>query len=248
MKRTDGPVAADPATVGQKDRQATVTNYMNTFVTAALSLEPEISLLAQTVLEPVDHVITDGRESIDRLCQAYDSAPGDFAEQNPDIRLNKGIPIRIEQGVYLAQNQKAPGRDLKKIQAFFGVTLDQLKAANPRRIHWPDLLDEGEALALPPMTIVTDEKELSSLTSISEKYGCDTKLLAALNRDTPGLLSAGQSVHLMGGLKICAGLNPRHSRRRVYRHASRPRHGPPDRGSGADHGPVHPSRLPRHGK
>lgn len=185
----------------KKDRQATVTNYMNTFVTAALSLEPEISLLAQTVLESVDHVITDGRESIDRLCQAYDSAPGDFAEQNPDIRLNKGIPIRIEQGVYLAQNQKAPGRDLKKIQAFFGVTLDQLKAANPRRIHWPDLLDEGEALALPPMTIVTDEKELSSLTSISEKYGCDTKLLAALNRDTPGLLSAGQSVHLMGGLK-----------------------------------------------
>ncbi len=187
--------------------QNVIGNYMNAAVTGE-SIDPAHSVVfteADPAQDPPPQVKLTDTDTLADIAYRYYSNVGDLVElpTNTELKLADKVEVHIDHGLYFV-TPNAPGGALSQIIDHFGITLDQLKQANPKRTDWPDTLPTGTALRLPKLTVVVQDssKGGNTLASLADYFGVNLTSLAAQNQHMPGLLGADQLMTISGGPRL----------------------------------------------
>ncbi|RBL89313.1 LysM peptidoglycan-binding domain-containing protein [Chitinophaga flava] len=185
--------------------QNTVTNYMNAVVTTQ-SIDPNRAVLYAEA-NPVANlsIAADNVQTLALLSQAYYANAATLAKDNDRLLLRQRIQIQVTAGTYEV-GPDAPGGSLSSIAAFFGTTVDAIKAANPAQQNWPDPLPMYTAIYLPAITVSVNIN--MTLADIVHKYGVNLTSLANSNSDVAGLFADNQQVKINSGPFITSSTVP----------------------------------------
>jgi hypothetical protein len=139
--------------------------------------------------------------SLDAMALNYYADVAEIAVANEDKTLVNGSKIWVTEGLY--QPPPGPGVPLSTIQSNFSVTLDQLRAANPRYAGaLPDPVLFPVTLNLPSMELtVATSASSASFAAIAGYYGQAVASLAAdaRNRAVSPIFASGQKIAIESG-------------------------------------------------
>ncbi|MEQ9404784.1 MAG: hypothetical protein RIM99_14425 [Cyclobacteriaceae bacterium] len=173
-----------------------ITSYMNALVTSKAVNFSNHTLFAESVPQscplPTDNTIAD-------IVQQYYANVKDIAEVTQHAILQAGLKITISNGVYQV-GIKEPKGGLQGIAAHFEISLDDLKAANPKITEWSDPLPLFTAIFLPDLTVTVGESPGGiTLESIASYYGLSVAFLAGINQNLQGLLTNAKGLTFLSG-------------------------------------------------
>lgn len=169
--------------------QFVLHNYMNALLSdETVDLNTEVCYGQAETLEK--RITLDGSESIREICGAYDTDPSGLLEYNPNTILREGTSLCIRGSSYMADDsEKAPGRKLTDITNYFGITLEDLKAANPQKTEWGEMLALYEAVHLPEIKAVIGEN--TTFETLASFYQVNAAGIAAVNAEVKGIFGMG---------------------------------------------------------
>ncbi len=190
-------IFAAPANEIERNR---LGDYMNAVAIAETVESVNSVVFAES--DPSNFVVASAvLGSLDSIAFDYYTDAVIIATDNKARTLNRGAKIVVREGIY--QPPPGPGIPLSTVLSTFSITLDQLRAANPRyNGALPDPVTLPVALNLPRRELVSGTSSNSgSFDSIASFYGQSVSSLAAdpTNRAVSPIFSPGQSIAIASG-------------------------------------------------
>ncbi len=154
--------------------------------------------------QTLQHHTVESGEMLNRIAQRYYTTPLQIVERNDDINLAQDAKIGVSDGMYMVgPKDSSDPHDWDRgnpeaIAKHFSITLDDLKAANPKITSWPAEFPLYTVLMLPNMEI-TPAPGRERFKSIAEYYGTTVADLADANSTRSGLFTSGTTLSLVQG-------------------------------------------------
>ena len=178
--------------------QNRVSNFTNALVTSQANDGQRSTIFVEADPEPVQYTPL-ASDSLASIAYRYYADLTDLATDNSDYPLAVGQTVVVNAGVYEV-GVAAPGGDLNTIAAWFGTTVDAIKAANPAITDWPALLPLFTVLYLPELQVVIGTSPGgNTLSALAQYYGQSVASLAQRNSGQTGLLDTTGSLLVRGG-------------------------------------------------
>lgn len=183
--------------------QNNVTSYMNVLATGEAIDTSHAVLFAEA--NPYQRSLSsDGAQTLSALAYQYYGNVADIVTDNQTLSLRTGKALLVDEGVYEVRPEgRAPGGNLDTIAAYFGTSVDAIKAANPLQTSWPAVLPLYTALKLPVLTVtIGSSNGGNTFESIASYYGEDLAALGGKNQELAGLFADNQQIIIKGGPDI----------------------------------------------
>ncbi|WP_157043214.1 hypothetical protein [Rhodopseudomonas palustris] len=184
----------------QPELQNAITNYINAVIIGDAVDLSDASIVATSA--GVVHTITTGTEdSLGGIATRYFAQIADVAAAAAPLQLASKATPTVENGVYFVSPlATAAERDPDAIARRFGITLNQLKDANPAITSWQNPLPLYTGLRLPDITLaIGSSPGGTTLAAIAAYYGTTVVALAVDNAELTGLLAANQALTVVSG-------------------------------------------------
>lgn len=185
--------------------QNRLTNFMNAVATGESIDTSDSVVFAQAAPpDPPTQIDAKAADSLSSVAYAYYTNVGDLAQANANLILAQGKKIIVSEGVYeVPPAGVQPGGSLPSIAAYYGTTVEAIRAANPRHTQWPDPLPLYTAIWLPKIEVtVGTSAGGNTVAGIADYYGENLTSLAAHNQFVEGIFAGGQKVTVTGGPSV----------------------------------------------
>ncbi|MBC9909724.1 hypothetical protein [Chitinophaga varians] len=173
-------------------------SYMNVLATARAVDFSSHTLFARTLMQDLQ-ITADNQTSLAGIVRDYFADADQIAAKNKDIPLRTGAVLSLRGGVYEVRDQ-APGWKLNDIAAYFEVTPESVKSANPQITNWDSTLPVFTAIYLPDHTMVVGtSKGGTNIGNIARYYSISVSGIALANRDVTGIFEPGKTISFTSG-------------------------------------------------
>lgn len=188
-------------------QQGEIGSYMNSLVTGESIDRNSSQLFAEANPDNGVRIAANSTQTLSSIAWDYFGNVSQVAVDNIDLPLRNGLQLTLLEGTYEV-GPADPGGDLNAIAAWFGITVADLKSANPKMKSWPDPLPQYTALYLPAMKTTVSQDGPATLGDVASYYGMNLTALASHNRDLPGPFAAGGQIVIGGGPVITTATVP----------------------------------------
>lgn len=200
-----------------------IKGYANCAVTGT-PIDPSTAVVFAAAPEDPEVRVTSSSDSLSKVAEIYLTSPADVAEGSPEMEFAPGQDLYVNHGTYSPGSRlgRLIGETTRKelqpsqpdkydpavpldLAAWLGISLDDIKAANPRRKQW-DALGRDESIILPRIKVhigsggAAASVKYASPSELASIFGCFVADIAVENEDLR--LKEGESLRVRRGPRI----------------------------------------------